>query len=219
MRPTTGNGASCHNTVPLTRDRGVGKALCLARSRRALTACRAAACTNWPAMGRRAILLAALCGGAQAFAGGVAQLRAQTLFPTPAGSDAFRLSAMRLPLRSNTAVHENEKSAAVRSCSARMAPDANDAGNSHASSCGTGLGDGSLRLAKVQKYAQVFRDEGATGDMLKYSVVKVAEGDADAAVSVQDRLTKAARYAALFALDMTGANRVVEARRIYEDQT
>ena len=55
--------------------------------------------------------------------------------------------------------------------------------------------------------------------MLKYSVVKVAEGDADAAVSVQDRLTKAARYAALFALDMTGANRVVEARRIYEDQT
>ena len=204
-----------HNTVLLTPTVGSERHCTLS----AAGVHRAAACTNWPAMGRRAIFFATLCGGAQAFAGGVAQLRAQTFFLTSSGSDAFRLSAKRLPLRSNTAVHENEKSAAVRSCSARMAPDANNAGNSHASSCGIGLGDGSLRLAKVKKYAQVFGDEGATGDMHKYNVVKVAEGDADAAVSVQDRLTKAARYAALFALDMTGANRVVEARRIYEDQT
>lgn len=74
------------------------------------------------------------------------------------------------------------------------------------------------RMTKMQSYLDVFSEQGINGDMRKFNVEKVATFAAvKKGHNRQDRVFKAARYAAIFDESMSGAQRMNAVRRVAED--
>jgi len=69
-------------------------------------------------------------------------------------------------------------------------------------------------MAKMQSYLDVFSEQGINGDMRKFNVEKVAA--VKKGHNRQDRVFKAARYAAIFDESMSGAQRMNAVRRVAE---